>query len=100
LEHSQTPYAAKGNQGNQANQGNQDISVEEPEVNPLASLNDWLVFPSSHELEVYSSCCFYLLILLQLLFCIAALVSYICYNTITFLVCLFVSCYLLAILKV
>jgi hypothetical protein len=27
--------------------------VEEPEVNPSASLNEWLVFPDSQEIEVH-----------------------------------------------
>jgi hypothetical protein len=29
-------------------------TVEDVEVNPSASLNEWLVFPSSQDLEVHS----------------------------------------------
>jgi hypothetical protein len=40
-------------------------------VNPSASLNDWLVFPSSQELEV--------LFMLQSYFIVATLVLHLCY---------------------
>jgi hypothetical protein len=44
LDFARTPYAAIGNQ---------HVPAEETKVNPSASLNEWLVFPSSQELEVF-----------------------------------------------
>jgi hypothetical protein len=47
LDISETPYALAHVQHQ---------PVEEPEVNPSASLNEWLVFPDSQEMEVHFLC--------------------------------------------
>ena len=54
---------------------------EEPEVNPLASLNDWIVFPSSQELEV--------MLLLQSCTFIATILYSFCYFIHQFLILYF-----------
>jgi hypothetical protein len=76
LELADTPYAKLANHPN-------NHPIEEPvekasedgEVNPSASLNEWLVFPSSQDLEVQSCIsCFYMIS-----FC-AAQVKLLCLN--------------------
>ena len=75
LQLSETPYANA-----QPEPAEEPQPAEEPEVNASASLNDWLVFPSSQELEVW--CCN--IILFLLLYCIvfATLSIIVCYCSI------------------
>jgi len=67
LDQSKTPYAVVPvNQPNPEND-------EEPEINPSASLNDWLLFTSSQDLEVcFTLCCFTFILF-------AALLLFFCY---------------------
>lgn len=76
LDQSKTPYAAVPvNQPNPEND-------EEPEINPSASLNDWLLFPSSQDLEVcFTLCCFTLYFLLHYYYLFAILTICKCYHT-------------------
>lgn len=50
LELSKTPYAIVPANTDVAPAGDAP-ALEESEVNPSASLNEWLVFPSSQEME-------------------------------------------------